>query len=576
MTREQLKNLIDVAAGRKRADLVIKNGRIADVFRSTLIDADVAITDGIIAGLGSYEGEETYDAKGRIILPGLIDSHIHIESSYMTPEEFGRLVLPTGTTTVIADPHEIVNVCGTAGLDYMLSAAENTPLDIRFMVPGCVPATPFETNGATLDSEAIRSIFESRKVLGLGEFMDFPGVCAGDDECVGKLLAAKNPGLPIDGHAPRLSGNALNAYIASGILTDHECSEPEEMQEKLSRGMYILLRHGSACRDLERLLPGVNPSSMRRLLLCSDDRQIHTIKEEGHVDSLLRICVKNGIDPFDALRMATLNAAECYSLKELGSVSPGKRANLVLVDDLKEFRAVAVFVNGRREAENGVSLTPVNRADASMVSSSVNVKDFNASRLKLSLSSDCVKVIDILPDGVLTGNGRERVRLDNKGDFIYDEEKDIVKIAVIERHKGTGNVGVALLRGYGIKKGAVALSVSHDSHNIIAAGTSDGEIAAAVEEIIRMKGGMTLIRDGKARISIPLPVAGLMSSGKAEDFDSQLKRAHEIAHKEFHIHEGVEPFMTLCFMALPVIPELKLTDRGLFDVTKQSFTPVEA
>ncbi len=576
MTHEQLKDLIDVASGRKKAGLVIKGGRIADVFSSTFIDADVAVYDGIIAGIGSYEGEETFDAEGAVIVPGFIDSHIHIESSYMTPEEFGRLVIPTGTTTVIADPHEIVNVSGEEGLDYMIRAAKNTALDIRYMVPSCVPATPFETSGAALDPKATERLLEEKNILGLGEFMNAPGVCFGDDECIDKLLAAGNRELPIDGHAPALSGNALNAYLVSGILTDHECSDIGEMKEKLARGMYILMRHGSACHDLERLLPGVTPANARRLLLCSDDRQIHTMKEEGHIDSLLRIAVGNGIDPFDALRMATLNAAECYSLKDLGAVAPGRRANLVLIDDMKKFRAHAVFIDGRLEAKEGAALSPVKRCDASPVSSSVNVRDFDKERLKLSLSSDKVKVIDILPGGVLTGSGTDTIKRDDKGDFVYDPEKDVVKIAVVERHKGTGNVAVALLRGYGIKKGAAALSVAHDSHNIIAAGTSDEEIAAAVNEIIRMKGGMTLVRNKEAKVLIPLPVAGLMSTMGAEEFDDALKQAHKIAHGDFCIHETVEPFMTLCFMALPVIPELKSTDRGLFDVTSFAFTPVEA
>jgi len=576
MDKSKLHKLIDVAAARQEADLVIKNGKIIDVYQGKIIEGDIAISHDYIAGIGNYKGKEEIDVEGAYVSPGFIDGHIHIESSYMTPEEFSRLVVPLGTTTVITDPHEITNVCGIDGLDYMIEAAASTALDIRVMVPSCVPSTPFENSGAVVSAKDIENIFKTRKVHGLAEFMNSVGVINNDEECVAKLAAALESGRVIDGHAPDVAGNELNAYIAAGISTDHECSTIEDMDNKLSRGMYILLRHGSACHDLENLLPGVNEENYKRCLLCSDDRQIHTIFEEGHVDDLVRRCIKAGIKPIHAIRMATLNAAECYGIKDIGGIAPGKKANLVVFNNLEDLKAVMTFIDGKLCAKEGKYLLPVKRVDVTKVSSSVNVKDFSEAKLKLELKSNRVKTMNICPDGVLTKAGVEEIELDDKGDFVYNKDKDIVKIAVVERHHATGNVGVAFLKEFGIKEGAIALSVAHDSHNIIAVGTSNAQIAMAVNEVIKMTGGIAIVHKDEVKHAIPLTVAGIMSTENAETFNEKLAAAHKFAHEVLKVDKDKDPFMVLCFMALPVIPELKITDMGLFDVNEFKFTSLEA
>ena len=576
MNHQALKHLIDVAAGRAPADLVIKNCRIVDVGSGEIRDGDIAIVDGLIAGTGDYEGKEVIDAEGLYALPGLIDAHIHIESAFVTPEEISRLLVPFGATTIIADPHEIANVAGLDGLNYMLEAAKEAALHIEYVVPSCVPATPFENAGAVLEADDLEGPLADERILGLGEFMNFPGVIYADPGVIDKLVAAKRHNKLIDGHSPGISGKELNAYASVGILADHECSTAEEMRDRLMNGMYILMRQGSACHNLEDLLPVVTDRNARRCLLCSDDRQPKTIFEEGHLDDHLRKCVKFGIHPVVAVQMATLNAAEAFGLKDRGAIFPGRRADITLMNNLEEFRAKYVFIDGALVARDGQYLPEVKRADASAVRSSVHVKDFSMDKLKLTLQSDRVHVIDILPGGVVTGKGIAHITRDEKGDFVYKPDEDIVKIAVIERHKNTGNVAVALLRGYGIKEGAVALTIAHDSHNIIVAGTSDEDMAFAVEELIKQEGGVILVKDRQIIGSLPLPVGGIMSDRSGEWVNDKLTELHEKAIHALGVSEAVEPIMTLCFMALPVIPELKLTDMGLFDVTIFDFIPIEA
>ncbi len=576
MERDALKKLIDTAAGRRTAELVIKNCRVIDVYNAEIVDGDIAICGGRITGIGKYTGEREIDAGGRYASPGLIDSHIHVESSYVSPEELGRLLVPHGTTTIIADPHEIANVCGTDGIAYMRKAAEGTALDIQWMLPSCVPATPFEHSGAVIDADAVEKTLQGGGLLGLGEFMDFPGVVAGEDGVLGKLLAAAGRGLPIDGHSPGLAGNALNAYATAGIRTDHECATPEALKERVARGMYVQLRQGSACHDLKTLLRGVTAENSRRCLLCTDDCQPGTILSEGHLELHLRICLEAGLRPVDAIRMASLNAAECYGLSDRGALSPGRRADIVLFDDLVDFKAHRVFIEGKEAARDGEYLLPVSRRDISSVRGRFNVTGFSEERLRLELRSGRANVIKILPGGVVTARETAAVRRDGSGAFVRDPAADIVKLCVIERHRGTGNVAVALLGGYGIREGAVALSVAHDSHNIIATGVSDGDMAFAVRELIRQDGGIVLVRDGQVLERMPLPIGGLMSDQSGEWVAKRLRRIHEAAHGELGISREVEPIMTLCFMSLPVIPELKLTDMGLFDVTRFKFIPAEA
>ena len=576
MTKDFLKQLILTASGQIPAKTVIKNCKVFNVFTGAFVQGDIALCGGQIAGVGSYSGEVEVDAEGRYAVPGFIDSHIHIESSYLSPEELGRLLVPHGGTTIIADPHEIVNVCGIKGLDYMMKAAENTALDVEFMLPSCVPATPFEHAGAVIDAPDMAEPIRREKILGLGEFMNFPGVVNADDGVLDKLMAAKETGKLIDGHSPGLSGLALNGYAAARIQGDHECSTVEDMRERLALGMYVLLRQGSACHDLRTLVKGVTPENSRRCLLCSDDRQPRTILEEGHLDNHLRICVEEGLDPATALRMATLNAAECFRLYDRGAIAPGYRADIVLLDDLKQFHVDRVWVQGVLAAEKGEYLLPVERYPIDDVMSSVHIRDFSEERLKMGLKSGHVHVIQIQPGGVVTKKGVADVKLDGQGEFVWSRDVDIAKVAVVERHHETGNVACAFLEGYGIQEGAIALSIAHDSHNVIAVGVSDQEMAFAVKRLEEQGGGVVLVKDGQVVDSMPMPIAGLMSNQSGQWVAEKLESLHEKAYTQLGIHRSVEPVMTLCFMSLAVIPELKLTDMGLFDVTQFAFIPVEA
>ena len=571
----ELKKLIDTAAGRIPADLVIKNCKIVNVFSGKIQEGDIAFSGNQIAGIGEYEGVKVIDAEGRYAAPGFIDSHIHIESSYVSPEEIGRLLVPHGGTTIMADPHEIVNVCGIAGLDYMMKAAENTVLDVKYELPSCVPATPFEHSGAVIDAEAMKEPITREGIAGLGEFMNFPGVINAADSDLDKIIVAKQEGKFIDGHGPGITGKELNAYAAARIAADHECSTVEEMNDRLERGMYILLRQGSACHNLRTLIKGITAENSRRCLLCSDDRQPKTILHKGHLDNHLRICVEEGLDPVTAIRMATLNAAECFDLKDRGAIAPGYRGDVVLLDDLKDFHVNRVFVEGALVAEEGKYLPEIKKCDISSVKGSVIVKDFSKEKFKMNLKSNKVNVIKILPGGVVTAKDTAEIELDANGEFVRNPEVDLVKVAVVERHQGTGNVACGFLKGYGIKEGAVALSVAHDSHNIIVVGVNDEEMEFAVNSLIEQEGGIVLVKEGKVIESMPMPIAGLMSDQSGEWVDQKLTDIHEKAYEELGICGDVEPVMTLCFMSLAVIPEIKLTDMGLFDVTTFSFIPVE-
>ncbi len=576
MDKILLKKLIDIAAGRLPADLVITNCNVIDVYNASVINGDIAICEGLIAGVGHYKGTIEIDAKGRYAAPGFIDSHIHVESSYVSPEELGRLIVPHGTTTIIADPHEITNVCGLSGLDYMIEASKGTALDIKWMLPSCVPATPFEHSGAVVAAEDMEQVIGRGEILGLGEFMNFPGVVQADNVVLDKLVVALGSGKPIDGHSPGLSGNALNAYVSAGIDTDHECSTVDEMRDRISRGMYVLMRQGSTCHNLLDLLKGVTPQNSRRCLLCSDDCQAKTILSVGHLDNHLRLCTGVGIDPITAIQMATLNAAECYGLKDRGAVAPGLRADIVLLDNLSDFNVSKVFIAGRETASDGKYLLSVTKHDISSTKGKFHIKNFSKDRLKLPLQSDKAHVITVMSGGVVTRKETETVTKDANGCFVYDPGRDIVKIAVVERHHYTGNVAVALLKGYGMKTGAIALSIAHDSHNIIVVGVSDNEMALAVQKLIEQDGGIVIVNRGHVLESLPMPIAGLMSDQRGEWVDEKLTRIHELAVTALGVNPELEPVMLLCFMSLPVIPEIKLTDMGLFDVNKFGFISVDA
>lgn len=575
MDKKALKRLIDVAAGREPADLVLKNANVIDVYQAEMISGDLAIVDGKIAGInGEYQGKETIDLKGKIVAPGFIDPHIHVESSYVTPEEFGRLLVPHGTTTVLADPHEIVNVLGLSGLDYMIEAAKETALDIRYMMPSCVPATNMENAGAVIEAADMISSFEKKQVDGLAEFMNFPGVIHAQDEVLDKLLAAKERGLRIDGHSPMVFNEELNAYAAAGIANDHECSTVEELKDRIARGMYVFLREGSVTQNLRTLLNGVTDNNYQRCVLSADDLQAKTILEKGHLDNSIRICIEEGVSPMRAIQMATINAAQCCQLTDRGAIAPGLRADLVIFSDLAQPEIEATYIKGKLVAEKGTYLPTVKRISTEKVQSSVHIDKFQKEQLKLNLTSDKARAIEVIPQEALTNEAIVSVKRDDQGQFVFDPKQDVTKIAVIERHHNTGNAFVGLLKGYGVKKGAIGLSIAHDSHNLIVTGTNDEDMAAAVQALKEQEGGVVLIESGKIIGNMALPIAGLMSDLTGEEVAQQEAEINRLAHEVLGVSNNVDPIMTLGFMSLAVIPNLKITDIGLVDVTKFEIVPV--
>ncbi len=575
MDKKALKRLIDVAAGREPADLVLKNANVIDVYQAEMISGDLAIVDGKIAGInGEYQGKETIDLKGKIVAPGFIDPHIHVESSYVTPEEFSRLLVPHGTTTVLADPHEIVNVLGLSGLDYMIEAAKETALDIRYMMPSCVPATNMENAGAVIEAADMISSFEKKQVDGLAEFMNFPGVIHAQDEVLDKLLAAKERGLRIDGHSPMVFNEELNAYAAAGIANDHECSTVEELKDRIARGMYVFLREGSVTQNLRTLLNGVTDNNYQRCVLSADDLQAKTILEKGHLDNSIRICIEEGVSPLRAIQMATINAAQCCQLTDRGAIAPGLRADLVIFSDLAQPEIEATYIKGKLVAEKGTYLPTVKRISTEKVQSSVHIDKFQKEQLKLNLTSDKARAIEVIPQEALTNEAIVSVKRDDQGQFVFDLKQDVTKIAVIERHHNTGNAFVGLLKGYGVKKGAIGLSIAHDSHNLIVTGTNDEDMAAAVQALKEQEGGVVLIESGKIIGNMALPIAGLMSDLTGEEVAQQEAEINRLAHEVLGVSNNVDPIMTLGFMSLAVIPNLKITDIGLVDVTKFEIVPI--
>ena len=574
MNKDSLKRLIDVANGNKKADLVLKNGSIVDVCSGKIFKADLAIAEGYIAGFGEYDGEIEVDIEGKYIAPGLMDAHIHIESSYCTPEEFGRMVVPHGTTTVIADPHEIVNVCGIKGFHYMQEAAKNTCLSVEYMMPSCVPATKMEDAGCVISAKDMAD--DIVDIPGLGEFMDYNAVIENDDIALDKLILAKNHGKIVDGHSPNLFGKALNAYACAGIDTDHECSTLEEMEDRLSRGIYVQLRQGSACHNLGALIPGINEFNFRRCLLCSDDRQPKTIFEDGHLEYHLKNLVNSGISPVMAIAMATVNVSDCYGLKDRGMIVPGKRADLVIFDELKDFKVSSVYILGEEVAKEGEYLKELKKHDITDVSNTVHLDNFKKEMLQMWLKSDEVYAIEMIAGGVLSKKTKIKIKRDENGLFVFDKNIDACKCAVIERHHNTGKIGLGIIKGYGIQSGAIAASVAHDSHNIICVGVNDDEMNMAIENVKQNGGGFALVKDGKVIESLSLPVAGLMSDLSGEEVSKKLLSLHKKAVVELGVNESLEPVMSLTFMSLMVIPELKLTARGLFDIFENKFIDIEA
>ena len=576
MEKQKLIKLIDVAAGRKKADLVLKNAKIVDVFQAKILIGDIAISDGYIAGIGgSYQGVEERNYTGKYVAPGFIEAHIHIESSYVSPEEFSRVFIPRGTTTILADPHEIVNVAGLKGLDYMVNAAKNAKMDIRYMMPPCVPATNFETSGADLYADDMEDALKTGEVDGIAELMNFPGVINADDKMIDEILMAKKYGARIDGHAPQVVGKDLNAYIAAGPANDHECSTLEEAEERLARGMYLLLREGSVTQDLRKLLPIVNAANSRRCLLSGDDVQAKTAINKGHLDNSIRICIDEGLNPITAIQMATLNPAEYCGLNDRGAIAPGRRADMVVFESLEDFAVEETYILGEKLSQGNKYLGEVNYYPIDSVESSMHVKDFTREKLQLHLNSDKVRAIGVVPGEVLTTEEHVTVKRDGDGNFVYNDQEDVTKIVVVERHHNTGNVNVNLLSGYGIKAGAIAISIGHDSHNIIATGTNDDDIFMAVNELIKQEGGAVVVKDEKVISRMELKIAGLMCNLPAEKMIAQQDALDEAVHEELGVPDNVNPVMTLSFMPLAVIPKLKITDKGLVDVEKNAFVSNE-
>lgn len=577
MNKIEMKALIDVASRRIEADLCIKNAKVVDVFNRNVFESDVLIYKDRIAGFakcGEGKAKEILDVNFSYMIPGFIDSHVHIESSHCTPEVFSNLLIPNGVTTVIADPHEICNCHGLDALDYMLESSEGLPLKAYFMIPSCVPATTFEHSGAFLDAKEIEKRIDHERVLGLGEMMDYPGVINNSDLVIDKIQLAHDKNKIIDGHSPNIFESDLDAYSAAGIKDDHECATKEELEDRVRRGMYVMLREGTVCRDELNLLKGVTQENYRRCIFCTDDRQVESLLCEGSINNNVRLAVEYGLDPIMAITMASLNSAECYNLKEIGAIAPRYLATFSITKDLKQFDMDYVFVEGKMVAKDREMVDEsLIKEIPNKVMSKMNVKDFNLNSLDLKLLSDRVRTIKIQPGSVVTAKGEANVTVED-GLYKYSED-DICKIVVVERHKGTGNCAVALLEGFGLTEGAIATSVAHDSHNIIAAGKNDEDIYLAVQELIRIGGGMAVVKDGKVIESFAHEVAGLMSNKNAKEVSESLSSIVETAYKTLNVHRSLDPFMTLCFMSLPVIPEYKITDMGLFDVTKFEFVNLE-
>ncbi len=568
-----MEKCIRAARGEIKAELVLKNASYADVFTGKIRKADIAIVGDKIVGTGNYSGEEEIDCSSFTVVPGYIDGHVHIESSQLSPEEFASLIVPRGTTTIIADPHEITNVCGMAGCEYIAKASENVPLDVKIQLPSCVPATPFETSGAVLNGKDIEKNINNSYVFGLGEFMNYPGVINCDADVMQKLKAAHAAGKVIDGHAPAVYGSELNAYLCGGISTDHECVTPEEIEEKISKGMYVHIRHGSSTQNLSNA-KCITPANMRRFILCTDDRHAADLKEKGHLDDALRRLVADGLEPVTAVACATLNCAECYGLKYRGAIAPFYLADLVVVNNLKDFDAEYVIKNGRVVAKGGKALFDTSKRHLpENVLNTVHVRELKAEDFVMNLKSDRAKVMTIEPGGVVTGCEVENVK--RLGGDVQVKGTELLKIAVVERHKMTGNIGRALFKGYGLKGGAMGITIAHDSHNIILLGDDNAAMAKAANTLKDIGGGMVLVNSVSGEVDyLTLDIGGLMSSRDAESLQRDSRALIEKAHA-MGVKREYEAFMSLAFLSLAVIPRLKILDTGLFDVEKFAFTDVE-
>lgn len=570
---ERMKHRASLAKGDAPVALVLKNGRVINVFNGKIIEESIAIDGGKIIGIGDYEGLNEIDLKGKYVAPGLIDAHMHMESTLVAPDQMARIIVPRGTTTVIADPHEIANVCGMDGIKYMIRASEETEMNGFFMLPSCVPATPFENSGAILDREALSTLLDHNMVLGLGEVMNYPAVISGDEDMLEKIDMANR--MVIDGHGPEISGKALNAYVINGIRTEHECTTIEEMEERIGLGMYIAIREGSAARNLDALIKGVNAHTKHLCMFCTDDKHPEDILIEGHIDYNVRKAIQLGMDPITAIQLATINPARCYNLRDIGAIAPGYDADLIVFDDLSTIDISMVYKKGQLVAENKIALFETKKIDPCSVLDTVKIDTIKPEQFEMKLKTDIVNVIHMNPGSIVTDRVVRRVYLNENNLFISNKHLDVVKIAVIERHGKTKNIGLGLVENFNLKNGAIATTIAHDSHNIIVIGDNDEDMAVAVNEIKRIQGGITIIQGGKVEASLELPIAGLMSNESMETVSEKLRLLRKIAYEKLQISPKVEPFMTLSFLALPVIPELKITDQGYFDVKSFDWINIE-
>ena len=555
-------HVIDVAAGRAPADLVLKNATYVNVFSNELCHGDIAVAEGLIVGMGEYHGKVEVDVSGKLVLPGFIDAHIHLESSLVSPTEFAKAVLPHGTTTVITDPHEIANVMGTDGIEYMLQATEDLPVDVRFMLPSCVPATPLDESGANLDYRAIDSFYDHPRVQGLAEMMNYVGVVNGDGQVVEKIVASQAHHKKIDGHAPGLSGKDLNAYIAAGVYSDHECSDMEDAMNKLRLGQYIMIREGTAARNLEALMPLLTSQYVDRCMFCTDDKHPNDLLEKGHIDYIVKKAISLGADPITAVKVACHNAARYFLLNNRGAIAPGYLGDFVIIDDFQHFEIEMVYKRGVLMYDGQLRDFPAPEIDPYLVKRAHDT--FHVAHLTAEDFSDGRPhaVIGMIPGEIVTQDA-------GYADHA-DPEQDILKIAVIERHKNTHHIGLGYIKGYGLKRGAVATSISHDSHNIIVVGATDEDMAAAANRIVENRGGITVMENGQVLGEVTLSIAGIMSDDSLVMVNSALEDAKDEAFG-LGVSRGIDPFMTLSFMALPVIPSLRITTRGVFDVSSQRY-----
>jgi len=563
-----LEDIIKTAKGEEKADLVIKNANVINVLSEEIYEADIAIKDGIIAGVGKdYDGIEIIDAKGKYISPSFIDGHVHIESSMLLPSEFAKMVVPSGTTTVIADPHEISNIIGLHGISFMREASKDLPLDVYMMLPSCVPASPYETSGFELNSYDLSLLIDSPWVLGIAEMMNFPGVINLDKEVLSKIKLGLDKNKRIDGHAPYLCGKELCAYTAAGITSDHECTNQDEAIEKLRQGMYLMIREGSAAKDLDALLPVLRVFPTRKCIFVTDDRYPSALKE--HINMMVRRSVEKGIKPIKAIQMASINTAEYFGLKNLGAIAPGYKADILVLDNLTDFKPSMVIKNGNIAAKDGKLIIDIEKKTLSSLRGTVNIRWLDKEDLRIKAKSNKVKTIEVTDGQLVTKCIESNINvIDGYAQSNVDD--DILKILVIERHKASGNIGKGFVKGFGLKSGAIASTVAHDSHNMIVIGTNDDDMFKAIKELVKSQGGKVIVKNGEVVAKLELPIAGLMSE---EDSQTVIKKCDELKQGQKLIGCKLnEPFMTMAFLSLSVIPELKLTDKGLMDSAQNKFT----